>query len=141
MMSTNGLFYFYFQSLFDIDPETGDIYVTGSLNRETVEEITLTVFVEDINAKFPPKQNATGLLFVTLLDINDNAPEFQPSDIYSARISEASKPGIEVKQVVAFDKDKNNGDIEYSIVYDPSNVWTQSFEVTEANKHRGIVDC
>ena len=32
------------------------------LDRETVAEVTLTIFVEDINAELPPQQNATGIL-------------------------------------------------------------------------------
>ncbi len=36
------------------------MYVTSELDRETVEEITLTVFVEDLNAEVPSKQNDTG---------------------------------------------------------------------------------
>ena len=34
-----------------------------------------------------------------LVDVNDRAPEFQPSNLYYARLSEASQPGIVVKQV------------------------------------------
>ena len=30
------------------------------LDRETVEKITVTILVVDVNAQFPPQQNATG---------------------------------------------------------------------------------
>ena len=38
-------------------------------------------------------------LTVILVDVNDREPEFQPSNVYYARLSEASQPGIVVKQV------------------------------------------
>lgn len=95
----------------------------------------MTVLVEDLNAVHPSPQNTTALLFITLLDVNDNPPEFQPSNVYYARISEASKPGIEVKQVFAVDHDKNNGPLVYSMVY--GNQWTDAFEITEKNKFAG----
>ena len=59
--------------------------ISSSLSREIVEEITVTVFVEDVNAVYPPQQNATALLFITLLDVNDNPPVFQPTDMYYSR--------------------------------------------------------
>ncbi len=40
-------------------------------------------------------------LTVILVDVNDRAPEFQPSNVYHARISEASQPGIVVKQATS----------------------------------------
>ena len=36
------------------------MYVKARLDRETVEKITVTVLVVDVNAQFPPQQNATG---------------------------------------------------------------------------------
>ena len=43
-------------------------------------------------------------LTVILVDVNDRAPEFQPSSVYYARISEASQTGIVVKQVIVLYK-------------------------------------
>ena len=55
-------------------------------------------------------------LTITLLDVNDNPPQFLPSDVYYARISEASRTGSEVKQVQAVDADKSHGIISYYMV-------------------------
>ncbi len=48
------------QGLFGVFPENGSVYVASELDRETVEEITLTLFVQDLNAEKPPLQNNTG---------------------------------------------------------------------------------
>jgi hypothetical protein len=131
------------QSLFDIDAETGELFVSAALNREVVEEVTLPVFAEDTAAPSSAPQNATALLFVTLLDVNDNAPRFVPTPEYSARVSEAAQPGSEVKQVLAVDPDRGEaeadgeGRIAYSIVYDEANPWMEAFEVTEENRYTG----
>ena len=50
------------QSLFTIEPSNGSISMRGQLDRETVEEVTIKVFVEDINAIGTRLQNATGEL-------------------------------------------------------------------------------
>ena len=71
-----------------------------------------------------------------LLDINDSAPIFIPSDVYTARISEASQPGIEVKQVLAIDSDETVGRIQYFLNPSPES---QAFEITSANRETGVV--
>ncbi len=48
------------QSLFGIHRDNGSIYVAAPLDRETAEEVTLTVFAQDVNAQAPAKQNNTG---------------------------------------------------------------------------------
>ena len=50
----------YLNSLFGIHSNNGTVYVKGVLNREVAEEITVVVFVEDLNAEQPRLQNATG---------------------------------------------------------------------------------
>ena len=51
----------YLKTLFGIYPQNGTVYVQEELNRELVEEVTVTVFVEDLKAQEPPGQTATGL--------------------------------------------------------------------------------
>lgn len=69
---------------------------------------------------------------MVLQDVNDNPPEFIPSSVYHARISEASQPGIEVKQVLAVDRDKNSNLVSYYLETGSSN-----FEISDANKLTG----
>ena len=50
----------YLNSLFDIDPDLGTVFVKSDLDRETAELIRLTIHVTDLNAYDPPVQTATG---------------------------------------------------------------------------------
>ena len=70
-------------------------------------QLVITIF----NKVFVPAE-----LTITLMDVNDNPPQFIPSDVYHARISEASHSGTEVKQVQAVDADKTHGKIAYYMV-------------------------
>lgn len=72
-----------------------------------------------------------------LEDVNDNPPRFMPEATYRARISEASQPGIEVKQVLATDRDKTSGAINYSMVYDTPE--SNAFEISDANRQTGVI--
>ncbi len=50
----------HFQSLFKVMVLNGTLYVNNVLDRETVETVTLQVFVQDMAAQQPPIQTATG---------------------------------------------------------------------------------
>ena len=50
----------YLNGLFGIHSGNGTVFVKGPLDRERVEEVTLTVFVQDLNADLPPAQTAKG---------------------------------------------------------------------------------
>ncbi|XP_064617448.1 cadherin-23-like [Liolophura sinensis] len=94
---------------FSVKPDTGEIIVVSSpLDRETAEVVKLTVRVRDKNA-LPAfgEQTATGTVTVTLLDYNDNAPEFSKPQGYSRNVSEREVPGYEILTVSAIDKDKD----------------------------------
>ena len=74
---------------------------------------------------------------ITLDDVNDNPPEFDPGSTYLARVSEASQPGVEVTRVVAIDHDKNPGPIKYFISFDSEQ--SKSFAITDDNRLSGII--
>ena len=76
-------------------------------------------------------------LSILLEDVNDNPPEFDPGNTYYARVSEASQPGVEVTRVVAIDRDKNPGPIQYFILLDSEE--SESFAITEENRQSGII--
>ena len=50
----------YLNSLFDVHPQNGTVYVRSELDRETAELIRITIHVTDVNAYDPPLQTATG---------------------------------------------------------------------------------
>jgi len=84
---------------FAIDPYSGNVTVSGLLDREAQDEYLLKVSAVDGSWR------AETLLTVTLEDVNDMAPQFeQPS--YDFNIPESDQPVSFVGQVIATDKDK-----------------------------------
>ncbi len=71
------------------------------------------------------------------MDVNDRAPEFQPSNSYHARISEAAQPGTEVKQVIAIEYDKHAENIKYYL--ENTGPGSDAFEITEENRESGVI--
>lgn len=57
---------------------------------------------------------------ITLLDSNDNPPEFQPNNTYNIRISEGLELGSTVMTFVTLDRDKNQV-VSYEMNSDPNN--------------------
>ncbi|XP_077997938.1 protocadherin Fat 4-like [Glandiceps talaboti] len=92
--------------------ESGVIVTSGELDRELVSEYVLTVYAADQGI---PALTSTMDILVNILDINDNAPDFNPSS-YTCDIMENTPPGKEFLQVSATDPDEGlNGTIEFSI--------------------------
>uniref|UniRef100_A0A158P714 Cadherin domain protein n=1 Tax=Angiostrongylus cantonensis TaxID=6313 RepID=A0A158P714_ANGCA len=90
---------------FVIDRFTGVIHLLTSLDYEMVEEITVNVLVSDGN--FTAKTS----VMVLVMDVNDNAPEFQQHFI-----SQSTKAGDVVLKLIAFDRDSGeNGRVSYSL--------------------------
>ncbi|KAL3877550.1 hypothetical protein ACJMK2_035247 [Sinanodonta woodiana] len=101
--------------------EDGNVYANATLDRETVERLEVTIVVHDIKEEMNAPQTATTTLTVTLLDVNDNNPDFISgiSDgdayYYKTNVSEnANNPTI-LMSVSATDKDKNRT-IIYKII-------------------------
>lgn len=82
------------------------------LDREKEEEISLLLTAVDGGE---PQMSGTVKIFVTVLDVNDNAPVFmQP--VYKAAIAENSQKGTTLTRVCATDADKGrNGEVSYSV--------------------------
>ena len=96
---------------FFIHPITGNLFVSGLLDREQQETHAIDVHVTDLGS--PALENSTTLLLI-VIDINDNGPVFQPES-YSAAILENQPPGIDVLQLFASDVDIGQN-ITFSIV-------------------------
>ncbi|KAM7413789.1 hypothetical protein PAMA_020925 [Pampus argenteus] len=86
---------------FAIDEETGVIYTTDMLDRETKNSYWLTVYASD-HGVVP--QFATIEVFVQVEDVNDNAP-LTSEPLYRPSVSENSPRDVSVIQIQAQDPD------------------------------------
>ncbi|PIO69692.1 cadherin domain protein [Teladorsagia circumcincta] len=100
-------------TLFSINSASGELLVLGPLDREDCEEHFLTVQAIDSGST---RLHSTAEIKITVLDDNDNAPEFdQP--YYAVHVRENTKPGQKVLQVKAIDNDQGqNAVVRYSIL-------------------------
>ncbi|XP_051810394.1 protocadherin gamma-A11-like isoform X3 [Acanthochromis polyacanthus] len=82
------------------------------LDREKEEQISLLLTAVDGG---DPQMSGTVKIYVTVLDVNDNAPVFTQS-VYKAAITENSHKGTTLTSVSASDADKGtNGEVSYSV--------------------------
>nr|XP_014593474.2 protocadherin-23 isoform X1 [Equus caballus] len=98
--------------LFEINPDTGEVVTTTTLDREVQEVFTFQVLVRDGGV---PSLSSTTTVLCTVEDENDHAPEIiVPSrDI---EVPENQEPGV-VYTVLASDRDTgNNGAVKYHII-------------------------
>ncbi|KAL9905398.1 fat-like cadherin-related tumor suppressor homolog isoform X2 [Glossina fuscipes] len=100
------------QNKFSIDKKTGIISTTSEIDFEKTKAFFLTV--QAIDGGSPPLSNQA-FVNVTILDVNDNQPQFA-QNVYRVRISEDAKKGEKVLQIIATDEDSHqNGVIKYNI--------------------------
>lgn len=93
---------------FQIQPQSGDVYVTQPLDYETTAVYEFVVTASDW--KFTTKVTA----YVDVINVNDNSPLFQ-RELYTHTIEENTKLGTFVLTVKATDLDPF-GDLRYSLV-------------------------
>ncbi|XP_058795727.1 cadherin EGF LAG seven-pass G-type receptor 3 [Phymastichus coffea] len=105
-------------SAFKIDEETGLITTRTLLDRETKDSYTLILVAQDLGE---PPQQATRILQVKVLDIDDHKPHFKRSFFsppIDMNLKEETPIGTKVGVVQAVDEDiGENGMIDYVIVY------------------------
>lgn len=96
---------------FSVDPATGSVVTAGMVDRENKSSYIVTVYVKD--GSFPAQYDTTTIV-ITVLDVNDHAPEFGES-CYPLHVPENSDLSV-IHTVVATDMDSGaNGEITYSI--------------------------
>ena len=102
------------QTMFQIAPNSGQVYVTGSLDFEERSEYNFIVVATDsgpISTQLSNKVNVT----VIVTDENDNAPLFD-SNNYSAIVCEDSSPLSSVLTLQASDADsRTNAEFSFSL--------------------------
>ena len=96
--------------MFTVDPNTGAVTLNEPLDRNSVAVVSLNVRVTDTSAE--PPQDGAGILVITIIDVNDFAPEFPPpwskeSPKILISVNEEKPLGSEVYRFTATDKDSN----------------------------------
>ena len=102
---------------FTINETSGEIELSDGLDREAGNPLILIVAAVDQGI---PKLMDTFTITITLLDINDRAPEFSESE-YQFSVSENAKIGSTVGQVVAEDLDDGDNGVVFYYLASPSN--------------------
>ncbi|KAF6207505.1 hypothetical protein GE061_015951 [Apolygus lucorum] len=99
--------------VFSINPQTGVFTLTARLDYEEVQHYIFVVEAEDGGR---PALSSTVSVYINVLDVNDNAPLFDPLS-YSNELFENVTIGTSVVSVSATDLDsEENGRIVYSIL-------------------------
>lgn len=103
------------RAAFEIDPRSGLITTRGAVDRETNEHYTLQVEASD-QGKEPGPRSATVKVFITVLDENDNVPQFSEKR-YVVAVKEDVRSHSEILRVSATDRDKDgNAAVHYNII-------------------------
>uniref|UniRef100_A0A663N5R5 Cadherin related 23 n=1 Tax=Athene cunicularia TaxID=194338 RepID=A0A663N5R5_ATHCN len=119
-------------SLFKINGITGVITVKGQVDREKGDFYTLTVVADDGG----PKIDST-VVTITVLDENDNSPQFDITSDSSVSVAEDSAVGKRVAVVLARDPDAgSNGQVTFSLA---SGNIGRVFEIRTTNNTYGEV--
>ncbi|XP_029821605.1 protocadherin-16 [Manacus vitellinus] len=109
---------------FLIHTQTGEVSTKHSLDREQQSSFQLLVIVQDGGA---PPRSATGTIYVTVLDENDNAPAFLhvgSGQELPVQVLEEKPSGLLVASLQAKDPDEGeNGTIIYSLI----GAWAERF--------------
>lgn len=86
---------------FFIGRDNGNVHLAKRLDWETQKEYNITIAVSDGH------HTTHTSLYVSVLDVNDNRPEFSES-IYKVDISESVVEGTTVLQLMAIDRDQDH---------------------------------
>ncbi|KAG7276379.1 hypothetical protein CRUP_014411 [Coryphaenoides rupestris] len=102
-------------SVFEIDPRNGLVRIRQRPDRETRDQYHLIVEAND-QGKDPGPRSATATVHITVVDENDNYPQFKEKR-YVVQVPENVAVNTKVIQVEATDRDQgNNAKVHYSII-------------------------
>ena len=123
-------------SLFFVNPSNGVLSTVGIFERDGVDGKSyydIDVLATDGGT---PARSVNRFIRVTLLDVNDNAPEFRKSH-YTLKMYDLVSPGTRLKLFTATDADLTYT-LSYGIEYDSSDGWFRFSSTTpslmEVNK-------
>ncbi|KAM4702929.1 cadherin-23 [Rhinophrynus dorsalis] len=121
---------------FRINARSGEITTTTLLDREAKSEYILIIRAVD-GGVGPNQKIGIATVNITLLDINDNAPQWK-DEPYLINLVEMTPPDSDVTTVVAIDPDlAENGTLVYSI--NPSNKFYTLNSTTGKIRTTGVV--
>ena len=110
--------------VFAIDTDSGRLSIALQPDRETSSLHRLVLQAQDVVVA---NRIAQVDIEVTVLDVNDNAPEFEQEE-YFFSVLDATLPNTVFNQVTAVDADEGeNGEVSYVLISDPSS----SFSIDE----------
>ena len=105
-------------TVFNLDPTTGILSLSQSLDYETKRSYTFFVSahnVDQVNGQVVPgTTNEARQVLITILDNNDNPPVFT-QDVYNVQVLDTSKINMQILQLEATDVDGPN-DFKFTIV-------------------------
>ena len=98
---------------FEINATSGDVRVVDRLDREVVDSYTFTVIASDDGT---PVRTSAAAVLVSVLDVNDNAPVFDPVPS-AVDVEETATVGYELATITATDADVgDNGVVDVELV-------------------------
>ncbi|ETE68867.1 Cadherin-6, partial [Ophiophagus hannah] len=100
--------------IFNIDSGNGSIFTSKPLDREMLLWHNITVIAAEINN---PKESSQVPVFIKVLDVNDNAPEFVM--FYETFVCENAKAEQLIQTLSAVDKDDAFGGHKFSFTLAP----------------------
>ncbi|XP_044282337.1 cadherin-6 isoform X3 [Varanus komodoensis] len=112
--------------IFNIDSGNGSIFTSKPLDRETLLWHNITVIAAEINN---PKESSRVPVFVKVLDVNDNAPEF--AMFYETFVCENAKADQLIQTLSAVDKDDAFGGHKFSFALAPEVASSSNFTLQD----------
>lgn len=110
-----------YDDTFFLDSLTGQLTTKKKLDREEISMYEIQVIARDQGI---PPQSSTATVLLTVLDENDNSPEFYPLK-YFISVSEDTKPDTSVLKISARDKDEGeNAIITYKLENEVDNMFS-----------------
>ncbi|MGH0161647.1 UNVERIFIED_CONTAM: hypothetical protein FKN15_041317 [Acipenser sinensis] len=116
---------------FNLNPNSGSLSIVKALDREEQGLYNLTIIAEDHGS---PQRTTLQLLSVQVIDVNDEAPQFQEAE-FEAQISENQHAGTSVLTVTATDCDQgSNGFVTYGGIVEDGFTIDQATGVVTATR-------
>ncbi|XP_015263376.1 PREDICTED: cadherin-6 [Gekko japonicus] len=112
--------------IFNIDSGNGSIFTSKTLDRETLLWHNITVIASEINN---PKESSRVPVYIKVLDVNDNAPEF--AMFYETFVCENAKAEQLIQTLSAIDKDDSFGGHKFSFSLAPEVAGSSNFTIQD----------